>query len=355
MQGFSGKGNEDILNRAIIFIYDGDINQAKQVLAYIITQNREYLEAWRLLSVCVKKDAQINYCRSRIVRIREYNLKTSNDKSSFDPTDNNTPVNDPISYVHQRFTIEQSQESKRIEPYNQIGLPIKSAGQSVPQEKSHFQAKKGSIEPKISKISKEGSNLIEEKAQRLDKRTHYRALKNIKNKEDMLVEPRYIRAAAPGENLFAINPRIPCNFIPLDAGLFGSRLVIEDVEITPFDCPECLKQGNLLDHEECDFCLFFGYDDCPILKDPDLLHEVYFFYSQMWDQMEQHYGERNTILSAIYSELKAHGRPLHYETIAKIVVDRYPNLEINPRRVYKLMSHNPNQFENVNVGVYRAI
>jgi hypothetical protein len=60
------------------------------------------------------------------------------------------------------------------------------------------------------------------------------------------------------------------------------------------------------------------------------------------------------MLEAVYTELKDHGRPLHYDMIAKIVKSRYPFLGLSPYKVLYLMERHPEKFECVGQGVYKT-
>jgi len=78
---------------------------------------------------------------------------------------------------------------------------------------------------------------------------------------------------------------------------------------------------------------------------------------------DQHFAESDQlflredlfdVVTAIYTELKGHGRPLHYEVINKIVLDRYPYFKFNSRQIVKIMRNHPEKFEWLDRGVYCA-
>lgn len=75
----------------------------------------------------------------------------------------------------------------------------------------------------------------------------------------------------------------------------------------------------------------------------------------MYRRFETAYRERRqTVIDAIHSELQAHGRPLHYAVLARMVADRYPRLQVSESGVLMTMVHNSDMFERVAVGVYRS-
>ena len=124
--------------------------------------------------------------------------------------------------------------------------------------------------------------------------------------------------------------------------------------LTPYDHPDCIEEGHLLKRSNCDLCEFFGYADCPIRHDPEILYDVLAFYAQQaryWVVSEE---RREVMLEAVYTELKDHGRPLHYETIARIVRGRYPTLGLTPLKILYMMQRNPEKFECVDNGVYKT-
>jgi hypothetical protein len=64
---------------------------------------------------------------------------------------------------------------------------------------------------------------------------------------------------------------------------------------------------------------------------------------------------KGSLFNAAQAELLAHGRPLHYQMLHKILMGRYPELEIKVRQLLKTLKSNPIFFQNLDEGVFRAI
>lgn len=160
---------------------------------------------------------------------------------------------------------------------------------------------------------------------------------------------------------------------------------IDGVRISPYDCPDCLRHSDL----DCDLCLFFAPETCRLLRDPVLMrdtrtifeihrscpkitsefeplfprekYEVISIQLHPGRQARQRAAQRaaqvkrqKQLIHAIRSELQAHGRPLHYAVLTRMVADRHPKLQVSEHRVYKIMAYHPEVFERVTAGVYRC-
>ena len=88
--------------------------------------------------------------------------------------------------------------------------------------------------------------------------------------------------------------------------------------------------------------------------DPTILSETKALFARRKRYWLTNYERRQALIDAIYDELKAHGRSLHYEVLTKIVRDRYPKLKIKSGSVLRLMSSAPEKFEWIDRGVYKA-
>ena len=140
----------------------------------------------------------------------------------------------------------------------------------------------------------------------------------------------------------------------------GEHLWIDGVHISPFECPGCLEDEEVIDDEsiDCFLCEFFSPDNCVFLYDESLrdeiknLFDIYRQYNK--DKYKEYIENREGLIQALIKELKAHGRPLHYSLLAEIVEDRYRSLKVTARMVLKIMAHRPGLFEKVSEGVYRC-
>jgi hypothetical protein len=156
------------------------------------------------------------------------------------------------------------------------------------------------------------------------------------------------------EKPYAKTDYTKADFPDLEAAMIGNTLSIGGIRINAHDFPECISVGHTLPKSECYICEFFSVSDCPIRRDPTTLREASAIIAQnkrFWKEDREY---RDSIIDAIYSELKSHGRPLHYEVLARIIHDRYPKLKLVPWRVLKIMTAHPEKFSWVDTGVYKA-
>ncbi len=136
---------------------------------------------------------------------------------------------------------------------------------------------------------------------------------------------------------------------------------IEGVHISPYNCPDCLRYGEF----DCNLCLFFGPETCRLLRDLFLMQDIRTIFDINWEYRELGARQRaarraaqlkrqQELIRAVNSELRAHGRPLHYTVLARMVADRHAGLQVSERSVLRIMAHHPKVFERVAAGVYRC-
>ncbi len=134
------------------------------------------------------------------------------------------------------------------------------------------------------------------------------------------------------------------------AGISRSEHIwVDGVRISPYDCPDCLKWEEF----DCDQCAFFSPETCPLLRDLFLMLDTRTFFVLYRERFEAQRKRQQRLIRAVRSELQAHGRPLHYTVLARMVADRHPKLRVSERSVLKIMAHHPEVFEKVAEGVYR--
>lgn len=114
------------------------------------------------------------------------------------------------------------------------------------------------------------------------------------------------------------------------------------------DCPDCITWEGY----ECDLCDFFVPEDCPLLNDPFLLSDLRSDYLRRLRFIEERRLEQEKLIRALVVELRAHGRPLHYSLLTRMIADRYPKLNPSLRSVSQTLSAHPNVFYKVVPGVY---
>jgi hypothetical protein len=281
------------VGKAIELIKRGNKKEGKEILVDILEKNQQNDIAWAWLHVCVSSTHEKIYCLERFLEL--------------------SPKN----------------EGARAELAKLKGKPYKESEKDI-----------------IKKVKHEQTHKTKQKS--IKKQPKSEPTKSLKYKKPTIIFNK------PDENLFSDEKRTTTSFHDIDAGMYGNRFTIGDLVITPFDYPDCIDDGHLLERSNCDVCEFFGYDDCPIRHDPDILLDVRTIFTgqkRYWVVSEE---RRQSMVEAVYTELKYHGRPLHYDMLAKIVKGQYPFLGISPLKVLYLMERHPEKFECVDQGVYRV-
>lgn len=115
--------------------------------------------------------------------------------------------------------------------------------------------------------------------------------------------------------------------------------------------PKCID----VEQFSCDSCAFFLPDRCPLLADKGnfnitrlgfRVYPVLVYYPR---------GNYVELFDAIHKELRAQGKPLHYEILFKILIESYPYLDVSANKLHKLLKINPIFFENFGDGVFQTI
>ena len=129
---------------------------------------------------------------------------------------------------------------------------------------------------------------------------------------------------------------------------------VDGVRISPYNCPDCLKWGEF----DCHHCAFFAPETCQLLHDPFLMLDTRTFFVLYRERFEEQGAaqlkRQQELIHAISSELQAHGRPLHYAVLTRMVTDRHPRLQVTEYGVLRIMSFHPDVFERVAEGVYKC-
>jgi len=156
------------------------------------------------------------------------------------------------------------------------------------------------------------------------------------------------------ENLFANDKPRFSGLLETESGMYGRRLIISGIPITSSDHPKCIDLGRIPHKSICHICEFFSAVECPIQRDRVILDDAKTLFAQNARYRQENDERRQTIIETLFAELKEHGRPLHYEVIAKIMHDRHPSLKLNSWKIVRIMSWHPEKFSWVDVGVYQA-
>ena len=129
---------------------------------------------------------------------------------------------------------------------------------------------------------------------------------------------------------------------------YGGHYYIDDVHISLKSYPEFLDSKS-----KCQSCIFFDPSDCR-LRDVSLREELKTLLDIERENHEARLRRQRILIRAIRQELQAHGRPLHYQVLARIVIERHPKLALTEGSVLRIMMHHPEEFECVGTGVYRC-
>jgi len=137
-------------------------------------------------------------------------------------------------------------------------------------------------------------------------------------------------------------------------GHYAEYIRIGGVRITPDDCPDCLMFVEC----DCTLCDFFVPETCPLRRDPSIFYEVKAIldiYHQRQERRAAWLHRQRYLISAVRRELQAHGRPLHYVVLTRMVADRYPELHASEHSVLRAMAYRPDIFERITEGVYQCL
>ena len=130
----------------------------------------------------------------------------------------------------------------------------------------------------------------------------------------------------------------------------GQRVCyLYSVPITGQDYPSCLGKTDY----NCDECSFVIEDQegrCRLQQSRWLRNLVWNTIAP-WVKVEK---AKDFLREAIEHELRLHGRALHYTIIARIVVERYPDMNATESSVYQTLWSHPDVFQRVAPGVYRV-
>jgi hypothetical protein len=306
---------DDPLEHAVNLIKSGDIDQGGKILASLLKENQKLERAWVWLYPCVKTDEQRIYCLKKVIELN--------------------PDHEKAKLALEKLIEQQirpiSSETKSPEP------KIQNVAEPKIEQKPEKETKR--------KIKREP--FFQHKSKKMAKGRAFEPIKVA------FIKPTII-FNKPDENPYAKTKYASSDFPDIDTSMFGNSLAIGGIHINAHDYPECISAGYPFPKSQCHICEFFTASDCPIQRDPTILREVRVFFAQNVRNWQEDRDRRDAKIDAIYSELKAHGRPLHYEVVAKIMKDRYPKLRLNANMILHLMGRHPEKFEWVDIGVYKA-
>jgi hypothetical protein len=137
-------------------------------------------------------------------------------------------------------------------------------------------------------------------------------------------------------------------------GIFGKWVIVGGVRFSLWDGPPCIYTDKKQPNNHCDDCEFFSPLNCLLRYDEYLLEDIRRFIQIGHDRVEQYRRKERAILKLLHKELRAHGRPLHYTVISRIMISRYPKLKMTIQRTYRYLNRHPDWFDKIDTGIYRA-
>jgi hypothetical protein len=356
--------DQDAIKNALQFIDQGNIEEGGPALIRNLAYKNE-VDAWAWLYSCVKTDKQKIFCLRKILAINPQHQKAQNaivelklkeamatglrDISIPNVSRKNNFGKQEIAITpseHEEITVtckskrHLTHENEPIENYKQKHLP----GFNSPEndKNSSVSIKKQSKSKKYKKHPLK----VEQKLPESNKDIPVKPIEPHEFNPKIYKKIYYINRDEATKLLHGL-PEV-------NSGMYGRRLLIRGVPITSFDHPRCIDIGRIPFKSHCQNCEFFSFVDCPIFHNPTILEDAVTIFAQNRRYSQDYEENKQQAIKAIFTELKEHGRPLHYEIITKILCDRYPELRLNPRKVLRLMGWHSEKFEWVDEGVYKA-
>ncbi len=305
---------DNALEQVVSFIKAGNTEQGGKILVSLLKENQRLERAWAWLYACVKTDDQRIYCLKKVIELN--------------------PQHDRAKAALEKLMGQQNSQ--------------KDATSIATEEIKTQQAPKDN-QPQEPTAKVKGRSPLPKKSTNADR-------ERIANKNKIKVE--FVKPTIifnkPDDLPYSFERPTPADLPDIESAMFGTRLMIGGISITAHDYPRCIEAGRTLHKSQCHICEFFAESDCPIRRDPTLVRETQTLFAQNKRYLQEYQDRRDAVLDAIYHELKAHGRPLHYEVLAKIMRDRHPELRLNAKKLVHYMGWHPEKFEWVEKGVYKA-
>lgn len=322
----------DDISRAKKYIDNGQVKRAERVLNHFLKQNPTSEAALLLLAYCVTSNNQKTLYLRRVLEINPRNSSAIQDLkrlSSFQGSDNNLVMADEKDS-------KKTKRAKKVEPT--------------------FEPKKEKLKSGRRKSKKEeAATEFVEAAKNTSKVEKPRKKKETKPKEKETVSPppEYVRKSPEDNFFYGYREGIDVSS-RLETGMFGKTIVVDGIRISQYDGPPCFYLKKKQIYLQCNSCTFFSPHNCLLRYDEFLLDDIRRFTEIREERAEAIEKRRRIITRTIQKELKAHGRPLHYSVIAKIIMSRYPKFRLNARGIFHYLLRHPELFEKVDSGVYRA-
>lgn len=382
------------LDRANELIQAGRTDQAMALLARILKNEPRNELAWVLLASCVDDEQKQMDCLERVLSINpknkqalvKYNrLKRKQKKASLSAADSRK------ASVLKKSSTNNSQEGREASvPQDEPSKPrrrTKNTTVEVEQNaeplgrksaKSSTTTPKSTSKPKSTSSRSTGKKTPkiadQQKIKAQPKNEIFSPHRQLSHLQEFVGDPA-LQIEQVGNGDDTAQTALPETGLPISetennsffsvmgefgvvsrvsTGQDGYSLLVDGVRIRPYDAPLCLQSNPDYKEWTCDYCDFYSPANCLLKADSLLREDVQHIYSIWAERAADLEQKRIDIIEAIHSELKLHGRPLHYTVIAQILRKRHPHLKVTERGVYRFISGSPHLFERLDRGVYRA-
>ncbi|MEN6622987.1 MAG: tetratricopeptide repeat protein [Smithella sp.] len=307
------------IERAKEYSLSGDHKAALRILKQILVADPKNVMAWVILAGCIDDEKKALECLHRA--------------HDLDPA--NKQVKDLLR--------EKTKENRK---------------ELVPQQElTGFFSDKSRLTNETDEVE-EGSTKTENLPIDNDVIVEDKATRSKKNQEE-LISHTYHFSANEKDDESLLNSFCKClHQIDQNArdetGIYGKSVIVAGIKIVPEEAPPCLHLDPDFDDTACDSCDYFSEYDCLLKTDVYLVDDLNRITLSRVDQYVAAKRRKNTIVKIVYEELRAHGRPLHYSVIKRIVDGRYPKLKVTEDMIYHLVYEHSDLFERIDNGVYKA-
>lgn len=131
------------------------------------------------------------------------------------------------------------------------------------------------------------------------------------------------------------------------------------IGITGKDYPTCLEK-NTCDRDSCSFFFESKFEDECRLRRSKAERRRIWEIIRPWVEFERRkearrQARKRALRSALETELRMHGRELHYSHLTNMLQERYPKLRVTEKAVLRVLCSCSDIFERVAPGVYRLL
>ncbi len=342
------------LAQAITDIQKGNLRQALLFLVDFLKKDPTNEDGWSCLYSCLEEREKKVYCLEKILKINPENhhaayelrmLTQSFYKSvSFPIVKAGSPIS-AKSIDNKLNPVNEKKKNNNQKTYlkNKKNLDSDYLSPPIPFIESSGENKKPSAHKKKNPGGKKKS--AQSNGNEKDEQ--------LENSIKIKFRPPTIIDNSKTLDLFAPSKSGLGNFFDLGGVMYGPTLVTGGIRIRLGDLPVCFGDDSE-NQPDCQLCEFFSEEDCPLQRNIDLFSDAKTWFDIYKNSRQEYEEHRKNVVDAIYTELKSHGRPLHYKLLTRIIQDRYPDLELNSYNIFHIMASHSEKFEVVGEGVYKA-